>query len=677
MGGLIAQIIMKQCTLCEGTGIVDGIRCEVCHGKGEVEQCLLCSSPITSSLKIKICESCEENHEIVLELDSLSGYSDIILGKSYLGKIKRIGDVGYFVALNTSISGLIRRRDVTKKYMLNQEVVVKAESLRDNRLDFIPLNIEKYTLIPIKKDIPLWKINDITDKAMNGAIMIHGIVSRVQRTSGPTIFSIYDETGAIECAAFARGQRAYPAIDVENVVEVRGEVSLRQDKLQIEVRDMEKLYGSRQSMVRDAIDKFIEEEAAPSDIPLLVASPVGEELREKMLLIAKELRKAVYKGIPILIRHHADCDGFIGGIALDIAIRPLLREHSPDKEAEWHLFRRSPSRAPFYEMEDVVRDLNYAHEDASRFGQSMPLVLIIDNGSTREDMPAIRKFKVYGSKILVVDHHYPGEVKDGKVEVDELVDIHVNPYLVGGDYTFTAGCQGVEIARLINPEISEKIKHLPGIACSADRAKSEIADAYINIAMEKGYTQENMLKIAECVDFEAFYLRFMDGKTLVEDFLGLGRLDRQRNLLEVVGSEVERLREQQLKTVLVNAKSVKLANNLLLSTLDLDQYSHKFTYPPPGKTTGMLHDIKAKENSKRRTVTLAYGPDFVILRATEDVSRDMGLNVNIFVKELSEELPQAGIDGGGHEVAGSIKFVEGYRKPVLEKLAEKVAKLKA
>ncbi|GCC11769.1 hypothetical protein IPdc08_01828 [archaeon] len=91
----------------------------------------------------------------------------------------------------------------------------------------------------------------------------------------------------------------------------------------------------------------------------------------------------------------------------------------------------------------------------------------------------------------------------------------------------------------------------------------------------------------------------------------------------------------------------------------------------------MLHDIKAKENSKRRTVTLAYGPDFVILRATEDVSRDMGLNVNIFVKELSEELPQAGIDGGGHEVAGSIKFVEGYRKPVLEKLAEKVAKLKA
>ncbi len=670
---------MKQCTLCGGTGKVEGRSCEVCHGKGEVEQCLLCGSPIPADLKIKICKNCEERHEVVLELDPLAGYRDIILDRAYLGRVKRIADVGYFVALNPSVTGLIRRRDAQKEYKLNQEVVVRAKSLnlRENKLDFIPLDLEEYTLIPLKKDIPLWKIGDITDDALGEAVKIHGIVARVQRTSGPTVFTVYDETGAIECAAFARGQRAYPNIDVESVVEVRGEVSLRQDRLQIEVRNMEKLYGSKLCTVKSAIDKVIEEKAEPADVPPLVENPIIDSLREKMVLVARELRKAVFKGIPILIRHHADCDGFIGGVALELALRPLLREHSPDREAEWHLFRRSPSKAPFYEMEDVVRDLNFAHEDARRFGQPMPLVLIIDNGSTREDMPAIRKFKVYGSKVLVVDHHYPGEIKEGKAEVDELVDIHINPYLVGGDYTFTAGCLGVEIARLINPDVSEKIKHLPGIACAADRVKGEIAEAYTALAEEKGYSQEDMLKIAECVDFEAFYLRFMDGKTLIEDLLGLGRLDRQRKLLEVIGSEAERLREQQLRAVLANAKSVKLPNGILLNTLDLEQYAHKFTYPPPGKTTGMLHDIKVKENSEKRTVTLAYGPDFAILRATEDVSQDMGLNLNIFVEELSEELPQAGIDGGGHEVAGSIKFVEGYRKLVLEKLAEKVAKLKA
>lgn len=41
------------------------------------------------------------------------------------------------------------------------------------------------------------------------------------------------------------------------------------------------------------------------------------------------------------------------------------------------------------------------------------------------------KTKVYDLETVVVDHHYPGEVVDGKVIVDDYVDVHVNPYLVG------------------------------------------------------------------------------------------------------------------------------------------------------------------------------------------------------------------------------------------------------
>ena len=646
---------------------------------GEAKRCLLCGSGLDTKAKLQVCNACDSKHEIVLELDPLANYEDVLLNRNYLGRVKRIHEIGYFIALNDHVVGLIRKRDAKREYRPNEEVVVRARRLNLNggKLDLLPWEGKNYTLIPLKKSLRLWKIADIGMGEVGTALRIRGIVAKVQRTSGPTVFTVYDESGAIECAAFARGERAYPSIDVDSVVEVRGEVVFRLDRVQIEVKDMEKLYGAELTRVKAAIERVIEEKSEPGDTPPLVESELIHKLYPKMREVARELRRAVFTGVPIVLRHHGDADGFVAAVAVEQALLPLMREHSPDREAEWHLFRRSPSRAPFYEMEDVVRDLQYAHEDARRFGQRMPLVVILDNGSTYEDMPAIRKFKVYGSKIIVVDHHYPGEVQNGRAKVDELVDIHVNPYLAGGDYSITAGCLGVEIARLINPELSSKLRHLAGIACVGDRVKGSEADAYIALAQEKGYSVEDMERIAECVDFEAFYLRFMDGRTLIEDLLGLGRLDRQRMLLEVIGEESQKAKEVQLRSVLANAKSARLPNGIMLHTLDLEQYSHKFTYPPPGKTTGMLHDVKAQENDGRRTVTLSYGPDFAILRATEDVAADLKLNLNHLVAQLAEELPGAGVTGGGHEVAGSIKFVEGYRKRVLEKLVEKLAKLRA
>ncbi len=42
------------------------------------------------------------------------------------------------------------------------------------------------------------------------------------------------------------------------------------------------------------------------------------------------------------------------------------------------------------------------------------------------------------------------------------------------------------------------------------------------------------------------------------------------------------------------------------------------------------------------------------------------------VWELHDELAGAGVNGGGHLVAGSIKFVEGVCKNVLQRLDEKI-----
>ena len=111
----------------------------------------------------------------------------------------------------------------------------------------------------------------------------------------------------------------------------------------------------------------------------------------------------------------------------------------------------------------------------------MPLIVLLDNGSTEEDIVALMQAKIYDVEVVVIDHHSPGDLitkeeKDGEivggtVAVDEYVDTHVNPYLVGGDSQLTAGALATEVAHIINPEIKDLIKHLPAIAAWGDHAE--------------------------------------------------------------------------------------------------------------------------------------------------------------------------------------------------------------
>jgi len=56
-------------------------------------------------------------------------------------------------------------------------------------------------------------------------------------------------------------------------------------------------------------------------------------------------------------------------------------------------------------------------------------------------------------------------------------------------------------------------------------------------------------------------------------------------------------------------------------------------------------------------------------------SRGVAMNIPQMVRDLHNELPGAGVNGGGHLVVGSIKFVEGMRKEVLQRLAEMIGEL--
>ncbi len=685
------------CPKCQGEGVITVYEeCDRCQGTGHIVVCRECGKELDPDAEEDLCEECREKIKEIRKkkrpkvkvLSPACGYEDVEVGELYKGRVTRVEKYGVFIQLNDRTLGLLHKRDMGDKepqdFSIDQEVVVKVIDVRpeEGEIDFTIEGIdhrpEKYEEEVVEKELERTYVRDIDESKVGETVLLKGKIIHVQQTPGPTVFTLRDETGSIWMAAFeGPGIRAYPDIEAGDYVQVVGEVTTHDGQLQVEILDMEKLVGTEKVEIKRAIDEAIEREAEPpEDVGPMVESEILERLWPRIREAAKMIKRAVLEGRPVLIRHHADADGISGGIALEEAILPILRENNPDPEAEYHFYKRFPNKAPIYTMEDASRDLNHALEDVHRYGHQVPLLVLLDIGCTEEDIPAIEEMRSYGIDVIVIDHHYPGEPvgesADGlrKFPIDDHVDVHINPYAAGGDgKNIPAGILATEIARLINPDVEDRIKHLPAVACIGDHAESEEAEQYLEIAEEAGYDKEWLKKIAASVDYQAFQLRHTPGRHLMNDVLGTTGNDvRHRRLVENLYEQHKRACERQLQAVLSGVKEYE-SNGVKVVTVDVERYARKFEYPGPGKTCGLVHDLKVEEEGEdAKVVTIAYGPDFAVVRATENLD----INLNKIVEELKEELPEAAVEGGGHETAGSISFVEAHRNKVLEELVRKI-----
>ncbi|MBE0523051.1 MAG: DHH family phosphoesterase [Methanosarcinales archaeon] len=652
-----------KCQRCSGSGkITIEKKCQACGGRGEILNCQVCGKPLGSESDGELCVSCAKK-PLVHKLSPACDTSDLEIGKIYEGDVDSLANFGAFVNLNAGTRGLVHQKNITRSPEAGDQIFVEVKSIASNgNIDLVPASLTEYQIIQVEKDIPRIQISALNEH-VGKLVHISGEVIQVKQTGGPTIFTIADETGTAPSAAFEKaGQRAYPEIESDMIVKVIGELRARNNELQIEIREIRQLWGADSTTILEEIEKAIDTRSEPHVTEFLVESQIMEALRPKMRQVAKEIRKAIYHSRPIVMRHHADADGITSAIAIEKAIIPLIKEVG-GSDAGYHFYRRSPSKAPFYEMVDITKDISFATSDSERHGQKMPLIILMDNGSTEEDVPAMLQAKVYGMDMVVVDHHHPDDV------VDQYLLAHVNPAHEGGDFGITTGMLGTEIARMINPDVTDEIRHLPAVSAVGDRSEAPEAEKYISLVSSR-YNLDDLKNMAMALDYEAFWLRFDVGKGIMYDILNLGNLKRHRQLVPLLVKQAKEAIENQLEASMSGVKTQKLPNGALLNVLDVENFAHKFTFPPPGKTSGEVHDRLCKQTPDKPIITLGYGPDFAVLR-----SRGVLMNIPQMVRELREEIPGASVNGGGHLVVGSIKFVGGMRKEVLARLAEKMGKV--
>ena len=502
-------------------------------------------------------------------------------------------------------------------------------------------------------------ISEILRESIGNRVSLSAIVDRVVQTGGPTVFHVSDGTGTLALKAFqGAGVRAYPEIKEGEAVHATIQIEEFQDELEGEIIRVIKLNELEKEKLLTEI-KSIERKRAEIRPPqFLVKSPILDKLKDRFIKAATEIRLAIIQNRPIIVRHHNDTDGYSSGFTLEKAILPLIEKQHIGAKAAWEFFTRAPCAAPFYEIDDSIRDTALSLSDAAKFSNKMPLVIIADNGSSSEDLLGIKQGKVHGMEFIVVDHHY-----FDKDVISEEVLVHINPFLVKEDGAkFSAGMLCTELARFINPEVSNIIQ-IAAMAGLADRIDNqEVMKSYLDLAARNSYSKELLGDISTLVDFVSSKLRFLEAREYIEVLFGEPR-DKQKELVKLLAPYIRKLEAKGLE-IAKTAVQIERIDETTLQLLNIEEVFPRGFYPKPGKCIGLLHDNIQDSKGLANVVSVGILSDALTIRATDEAN----FSVHNLIAYFNKNLPYAFAEGGGHKNAGAIKFIPNKKEEVLQML---------
>jgi archaea-specific RecJ-like exonuclease len=515
----------------------------------------------------------------------------------------------------------------------------------------------------ISREVKEMSLSEITKNHLNSQIKVIGIIQKVNQTGGPTIFSLSDGTGTLPLKAFVgQGERAYPEINEGDTVKTTVIINEYNQEIEGDIKEIKKLDPVEHKIYLEKIKSIQEKRANINFIPFLVKSDILDKLKDKILEAAFQIKLAIIQNRPIIIRHHNDTDGYSAGFALEKAILPLIEKENKSEKAGYEYFMRAPCQAPFYEIDDSIRDTSTSLRNEAKFSNKMPLVIITDNGSTPEDLFGILQGKIHGMDFIVIDHHY-----FDKDMISEQVLVHINPFLVKEDGAkFSAGMLSAEVARQVNnvPGL-DIIPALAGYADRIDLLNQDIMEKYLEIAKKQGYTKELLEDISKVIDFVSAKVRFMEVREYIGVIFGEPRI-KQKELVGLMAPYIKELEEKALIIAESNAKTEKIGKTTLQS-LDIENTFPGFGfYPKPGRCVGMVHDSLKNKKKITNLVTAGIMRTAITLRATDESN----FSTHELINYLKNKTPTSFVEGGGHKNAGSISFLPGKHEEIIRLLKE-------
>jgi RecJ-like exonuclease len=478
---------------------------------------------------------------------------------------------------------------------------------------------------------------DALEDNVGEIVRLEGEITDVRQTSGPTVFELRDETGTIDCAAFVEaGVRAYPGIEVGEVVRLDGEVEVRRDEIQVETEALAALEGDDADAVTRRLADALRAETRPSEVRALADHPALDDVTEELLDAAEAIHRAVLSGRPIVVRHAATADGYVAGAAVERAVLPLVRSEHPQSDAEYHYFDRRPLDGSVYDMDAATNDTTRMLSDRSRHGEKLPLVLLLGTGSTQESADGLGLLGVYGAQRVVVDP------RAGDEEVADSVETMVNPEATPDAEELTTGALAATLAATVNPDVESDIKHLPAITYWTDTP----AD-FIELAEGAGYDPEQVRNLREATALEAFYQRYEDKRELVADIL----FEDDGDLAEHVSDQFRERLERELDTAEANIETQEVDGETV-HILDADAFAHRYDFPPVELLADELH-------RRHGGLVIVLGDDDLYVRSDEDV------DVREIAASVAEDVPDGGVSASDVR-EGRIEYLTGRRNAVRE-----------
>jgi len=481
---------------------------------------------------------------------------------------------------------------------------------------------------------------DALDDLVGTVVRLEGEIVSARQTSGPTVFELRDETGTVDCAAFEEaGVRAYPDVGEGDVVRLDGEVERRRGDLQVETEALVVLEDDERSAVEERMEDAMVQRARPEAVDPLADDGAVESLADSLRDAATAVRRAVIEGRPIVVRHAASVDGYVGGAALERATLPLVREEHQDADAEYHYFDRRPLEGTVYDLDDATGDVTTMLSNAERHDEQVPLFVFVGAGGTRESLDSYDLLDVYGARTLVLE---AATVDD---DVREAVGTTVSP--PSDDANTTAAALAANVAAHVDEDVRDDLAHLPAVSFWEDAP-----EAYVDLAAEASYDESEVRELREAIALKAFYQSYEDKRELIIDLL-FGGADGEDETLAAHVSEQYRTRmDTAVDTALANLETREVDGSTVL-VLDTKAYTHRYEFPP----TPLLLDVLWRQERDAGDALVGLGTDEAYVRTDAD------LDVREVVAAATDDAPKAGLDPSGAR-EGRIEFLSGERAAV-------------